>query len=234
MTPELLAGIFASEFAAMAGESAKRKRRFTVALSGGSTPAILYSLIGDNYTKSVSWEYVHFFWGDERCVPPESSESNYGMARDTLLHKIDIPPANLHRIRGEDDPAGEAERYSGEIVNNTLSRNGLPEFDLVILGLGEDGHTASIFPGNNSLLVSGSVCAVAVHPLSHQKRITITGKVINNSDHICFLVTGKKKAEIVKEIINKEAGALNYPASGIVSEYGDLTWFLDQDAAAFL
>jgi 6-phosphogluconolactonase len=234
MTPELLAAKFASEFAAMAGESVKRKRHFSVALSGGSTPAILFSQIGDYYAKTVPWEYVHFFWGDERCVPPDSPESNYGMARDTLLRKIVIPPANLHRIRGEDDPEVEAGRYSGEILNNTAVRNDLPEFDLVILGLGEDGHTASIFPGNEKLLDSGSLCAVAVHPETHQKRITVTGRVIKNSDHICFIVTGKKKAKIVKEIINKAPGPLYYPASGIVPEYGDLTWFLDADAAALL
>jgi len=230
-TPYALAEKFAEELVIRMAESAKRKIPFSVVLSGGSTPELLYSVVGDHFSNSVSWEFVHFFWGDERCVPPDSYESNYGMSRRALLDKIKIPLSNIHRIRGEDDPEKEAYRYSEDISCNTRKRDGLPVFDLIILGLGEDGHIASIFPANKMLLNSDKICEVAVHPATLQKRISLSGRVINNADSVCFLVTGKKKAEIVESIINKNASAYNFPASSIVPVYGELVWFIDKEAA---
>jgi 6-phosphogluconolactonase len=233
-TPFELAEKFAEELVKMVAESEKDRTPFRIALSGGSTPELLYSVIGDHYSKSLKWDNVHFFWGDERCVPSDSQESNYGVARRSLLGKIAIPESNIHPIRGEFDPEGEAVRYSAEIEKNTRKRGGLPVFDLIILGLGEDGHTASIFPSNSGLLDSEKICAVSFNPFSMQKRITLTGRIINNADMVTFLVTGRKKADIVDKILNYDPGTHNFPAARIVPVYGELFWFLDKEAASRL
>jgi 6-phosphogluconolactonase len=156
------------------------------------------------------------------------------MARRSLLGKINIPASNIHRIRGESDPAEEASRYSLEIIEYTRQRDLLPVFDLIILGLGEDGHTASIFPSNMDLIDSFRICELASHPVTGQKRITLTGRLINNAEKVTFLTTGKKKAGIVEKILNKSYAAQNFPASMIVPVYGELEWFLDKDAASLL
>lgn len=233
-TPYELAESFAEEMIGMINESAREEKIFTVALSGGSTPELLFSLLGEHYAKAVSWKNVHLFWGDERCVTPDSPESNFGMTKRKLIDKIEIPASNIHRIKGEDDPANEAVRYSDEILAITQKRNGLPLFDLVILGLGDDGHTASIFPGNLDLLNSEKICDVAMHPVSNQKRITLTGRVINNASKVVFLVTGKKKATIVEKIINNSAEALTFPASYIAPAGGMLTWYVDKESGLLL
>ncbi len=233
-TPYELAENFARELVSMIDESAKNNKPFTVALSGGSTPEILFTLLSDNYAKSVPWQYVQIFWGDERCVPPENIESNFGMTKRKLLGNIEIPSQNIHRIRGEDDPEKEASRYPEEISLYTRTRDGVPLFDLVLLGLGEDGHTASIFPGHLELLDSEKICEVAFHPVTLQKRITLTGRVINNADNVAFLVTGKKKEVVVEKILKNNPTSLNFPASYIVPAYGRLSWFLDKDAGKLL
>jgi 6-phosphogluconolactonase len=229
-----MAAKFAEELICLVSESAFRKKPLTVALSGGSTPELLFSLLGENSPESVPWEYVHFFWGDERCVPADSQESNYGMARRKFLEKIEIPSGNIHRIRGEADPEEEAVRYSSEIVDNTRKRDGWPVFDLILLGLGEDGHTASIFRRNIELLESEKICETALHPVTLQKRITITGRVINNSDSVVFLVTGRNKAEIIQKILHNNPVSENYPAASIAPVHGELKWFIDEDAALLL
>ena len=233
-TPHDLAKNFAEELVKKISESAKTKNNLTVALSGGSTPELLFTMLGENYSKSLRWDYVHFFWGDERCVSPDDPESNYGMTRKRLFEKIDIPAVNIHRIRGEDDPDKEILRYSGEILAFTTSVKDKPRFDIIILGLGEDGHTASIFPGQENLFKSDMICDVAMHPDTGQKRITITGSIINNADSVVFLVTGTKKAEIVKKIINKSDFSENYPASLVKPDNGMLRWFLDKEAGSLL
>ena len=218
----------------MIKESAKKKEPFTIALSGGSTPELLFAILSENFAGSVSWKNVHIFWGDERCVPPENSESNFGMAWREFLSKIEIPALNIHRIHGEDDPEKEASSYSEEISLHTRKRDGIPSFDLVLLGLGEDGHTASIFPGHPELLDSDKICEVAIHPETLQKRITLTGKVINNAEAVTFLVTGKKKEKIIERIFKNDISALNYPATYIVPVYGRLSWFIDKEAGKLL
>jgi 6-phosphogluconolactonase len=233
-SPYELAEIFAEELTNRIKEAEKRQYPLIIALPGGSTPELLFSLLGDHFSRSANWKYVHFFWGDERCVPPDHQESNYGMTRRKLLEKIDIPLSNIHRIRGEMDSEKEASRYSKDISSNALERDGLPIFDMIILGLGEDGHTASIFPGNKELLNSNKICEVAVHPVSLQKRITLTGRVINNADSVVFLVTGKKKAEVVEKILSKRQSAQNFPAFHINPVYGQISWFLDEEAGGLL
>jgi 6-phosphogluconolactonase len=229
-----LAREFAGELINMIIESAGKKQNFNIALSGGSTPEIIFTQISENFKKSVSWQNVHFFWGDERCVQPDDAESNFGMAWRKLLGNIEIPTINIHRIKGEDDPETEAVRYSEEILTYTRKRNGIPVFDLVLLGLGEDGHTASIFPGHIDLFKSDKICKVAVHPVTFQKRITLTGRVINNADSVTFLVTGKNKGVIVEKIFKKNLPSINYPASYVVPVYGRLYWFLDKEAGRLL
>jgi len=233
-TPLELAEKFAEEMVYMINESANKKEPFTIALSGGSTPELLFTLLSKKHSENVPWQYVHFFWGDERCVSPDNIESNYGAAFRKLLAMIEIPSFNIHRIIGEDDPYKEASRYSEEILLFTRNRDGLPLFDLVLLGLGEDGHTASIFPGNLELFESDRICDVTFHPDTQQKRITVTGRIINNADSVVFLVTGRKKNKIVEKILKNSQSASYIPAYFVVPVYGRLSWLIDQDAANLL
>jgi 6-phosphogluconolactonase len=228
-TPEELAINFADDLIGMINESSD-KNTFTIALSGGNSPKLLFPVIADRCSDSVSWEKVHFFWIDERCVPPGDNESNFGTAKTAFLNRINIPSGNIHRIKGENEPSEEAVRYSSEIAGFNRKRGNQPVFDLIILGLGEDGHTASIFPGNNRLFNSEKICEPVVHPVSLQKRITLTGKVINNADNVVFLVIGKNKAEVVSAILKKK-GTFDYPAELVKPETGVVKWYLDGSAA---
>lgn len=227
-TPQLVAEAFAAHFIALT----KANETLTVALSGGSTPKILFDFLAANHSEEVDWSGIHFYWGDERCVAPNDSDSNYKMTVDHLLSKVNIPEANVHRVRGENDPEGEAINYGEQIQKNLTSANGLPQFDLIILGLGGDGHTASIFPHEIELLNSDNICEVATHPESGQKRITLTGNVINSAKEICFLVTGAGKTEKIDEILHKTGDWKTYPASYIQPISGTLTWFMDDAAVA--
>lgn len=210
----------------------KSKNNFNIALSGGTTPKNIFEYLAAHHQNTIGWHKVKFFWGDERCVPPTDSESNYKMAYESLLSRLQIPASNIFRIRGENDPQYEATEYS-EIVKKQLPQiNKIPKFDLIMLGLGEDGHTASIFPNQKNLLDSDKIYATAVHPETGQKRITLTGKVINNASTIVFIVTGKNKAQVVDEIINQKDNYKNYPASFIQPHNGELYWLLDKSAAS--
>lgn len=210
----------------------KNQEQFNIALSGGSTPKIIFEELSKNYKDKFDWNEIHFYWGDERCVPPDDTESNYGMTKKYLLDHINIPRENIHRIKGENDPVIEAERYSDEIKILVNSKNGLPNFDLVMLGLGEDGHTASIFPDQMNLLHSEKICEVATHPSTGQKRITITGKVINNSRAVTFLATGEGKSETLKKVLKEKDERL--PATYIQPFNGSLKYFVDESAARLL
>ncbi len=204
--------------------------KLTVALSGGSTPKVVFDYLAEHY-QQLDWSGVHLFWGDERCVPPTHEESNYKMTVDHLLSKIDIPEQNIHRIKGENAPKQEAKDYGSQLKDVLNHSDNIPSFDLVILGMGSDGHTASIFPHEIELWDSDEYCEVAVHPDSGQKRITITGQVINNAREVAFLVTGSDKKEKVAEIIGKEEISKSYPASLVLPTSGKLAWFMDQAAA---
>jgi 6-phosphogluconolactonase len=225
-TPEDVATQFAKHFYT----SAKSKPVLHVALSGGSTPKLLFDILAKNYATKINWSGVHLWWGDERCVSPMDDESNFKMTKERLLDHIAIPAENVHRVLGENDPKEEAVRYGSEIEKWLPLRNGMPKFDLIILGMGEDGHTASIFPHEMHLLKDSSICGVATHPVSGQKRITLTGKTINNADDIVFLVTGASKKEKITTIINKEKGCELYPATFIDPRQGKLGWYMDYAA----
>jgi len=230
-TPHNLAEYFAKELFKKINAAAKNKEPINIALSGGSTPKILFSIMAEKYGSSTSWNYVHLFWVDERCVPPGDAESNFGMAKKLLLDRINIPQKHIHRMRGEDDPVKEAERYSREIMQKVTVKNSFPSFDIIILGMGDDGHTASIFPGNERLLHSDKLCETAVHPSSLQKRITLTGKVINNSKEIFFLVTGINKSPVIEQIFSNNKNSAMFPSSYINSINGKTMWLLDEEAA---
>jgi len=233
-TPLALAESLALDLINKINEADISVNPFTIALSGGNTPKLLFSVLAEKFARSVAWSNVRFFWVDERCVPPEDPESNFGMTNEVFLGRTDIPQKNIHRIRGEDDPGKEAERYSRELNELTVQKNGLPFFDVILLGLGEDGHTASIFPGNEKLFVSDKICVSAVHPSTGQKRITITGGVINNSAEIIFMVTGKNKAGIVNNIIGRADNKKQFPASYVKPAEGKVLWYLDEEAAMLI
>ena len=230
-TGEELASAFCSELEQLINSN--KNDLFSIALSGGNTPKIIFKILSSDYKNKIDWKKVKLFWGDERCVPPENEESNYGAAKVLLFDKVDIPTKNIFRIIGENDPAEEAIRYSKVIKDNVETKNQLPSFDLFMLGLGQDGHTASLFPDQMNLLTSGNICETAVHPQSKQIRVTITGKVINNSKKIIFLISGKNKAAIVKRIFNDD-NSKSLPAENIRANNGIINWYLDEDAAHYL
>ena len=211
--------------------SANRDKVF-LALSGGCTPKIVFQTLVKDYKSKINWNKIHLFWGDERCVPPDDEESNFGMTKKFLLDSISIPEENIHRIRGENNPDAEAKRYSEEIVKYVPLKKGIPSFDIVMLGIGEDGHTASIFPNQMQLLNSDNFCEVAVHPQSGQKRVTLTGRVINNAKEVIFLVTGKNKSQIIKKILVKKSR--KFPAEFIQPVEGNLKYFIDSEASELL
>ena len=207
---------------------------FSLALSGGSTPRQVFSYLASNFRDQIDWQKIQVFWGDERCVAPESDESNFRMAKDSLLDYVPIPANNIFRIRGEANPSVEAGRY-GEIVRQLVpSLQNVPQFDFIMLGLGEDGHTASIFPGDLHLFSSDRLFVVAVNSQTKQKRITATGKIINQAKSVVFLVTGEAKAEMVARIIERKDGWEKLPASLVHPENGEILWLLDERAAAKL
>lgn len=208
------------------------RKNFHIALSGGNTPKKLFKALVKKHHDSIPWERVHFWWGDERCVSPESEESNFKMANENLFQKIPVPAKNIHRIHGEDLPEAEAKRYSGELMMQLEKKGNVPVFDLILLGLGDDGHTASIFPGQLELFQTDKLCAAAEHPDTGQKRITLTGKVINRASNIFFMVTGENKAKRISEIMNNEEVAKNHPAWYVDPSQGSLTWFIDEPASS--
>jgi len=227
-TPQEVAERFAEDLY----EWTQGEAKMTVALSGGSTPKLLFKHLAEQYADKMDWSKVHFFWGDERCVPPTDEESNYKMTNDLLLQHIAIPAENVHRIHGETPPNREAKRYSDVIKNEVERRDAMPCFDLIILGMGDDGHTASIFPNRLRLFDETDYCAVATHPESGQYRVTLTGKVLKNAKRIAFLVTGEKKAGKVCTVLHHDRGWEKLPAAHVRPKNGELYWYLDEAAAA--
>ena len=228
-----LASQLAKDFKSAVDAKAQPGGPLTVALSGGHTPKAFFEILAKPpYRDDVDWNNVVFFWGDERCVPPDNEESNYRMTNLSLLSFIDIPESNVHRVRGEDPPTNEALRYEKLIEENVRSgANGFPVFDWIFLGMGDDGHTASLFPGAPTLNETGRICVVAEHPQTGQKRISVTFPVLNNADRVSFLVAGAAKEPVLSEILNKGSKELPYPASMVAPYQGTLEWYVDKAAA---
>ena len=228
-TPESTARAVAELMLTKANEKEKLSLPYNIALSGGSTPKLLFQLLANQYIDSMPWNIIRLFWVDERCVAPTHAESNFGMTYENLLKQVPIHDANIFRMIGDADPQKEALRYSTLLETQLAMVNGLPKFDLVLLGMGDDGHTASIFPDNLSLLQTETTVAVAVHPSSGQKRITLTGSIINAAVQVIFLITGSSKSSVLRQIIQHESGFEQYPASYIQS--GSVAFYLDKAAA---
>lgn len=207
-------------------------RPIHISLSGGSTPKRLFQhLASAPYADNIQWQNLHFWWGDERCVAPEDPESNFGEAQQLLFSHINIPAENIHRILGENEPNAEAIRFAQEMQALIPCDNGTPVFDWILLGVGGDGHTASLFP-NKTNYQDPNLSVVATHPESGQLRVSKTAKVLCAAKRISYLVLGASKADIVQEIHTIPAENLPYPAAKIRSIHGETLWYLDADAAS--
>jgi 6-phosphogluconolactonase len=207
------------------------REKFTIALAGGSTPEIFYKTLAQaQYSSRVSWNKVHLFWGDERCVPPDHQDSNYGMVERLLMERVKISDNNIHRIRGEQQPEEEVRRYSELLYRVLNKKEGQPYFDIIFLGLGSDGHTASLFPDSKNLNIEDPLCSVAEHPSTGQKRITLNLPIITNAKKIFFMVTGKRKSEIIEKILLDNKISRKYPASLVNQKAEEVEWFLDAEA----
>ena len=230
---ESLALAAADEFARSAAESAGNGRLFRVALSGGSTPRALYRrLTRPPYRGAIAWEHIRFFWGDERCVPPGSKRSNFRMARETLLDPLDIPPRQVFRMKGEKEPEGAARAYEQTLRRHAAGRP--VRLDLVLLGLGEDGHTASLFPGTAALEAGRRLVAANYVAKFSEWRITLTYRALNAARRIIFVVSGTEKSSAAAKILQKGRGWRELPASRICPRRGSLLWLLDEAAASKL
>lgn len=225
---EAIAEELIEEIANAPGES------YNIALAGGSTPNRLYAILGRELDTYTAFKKVNFFWGDERCVPPEDEQSNFGTAKIHLFGMIKSDLERVYRMKGEANIDEEVNRYSNLLAEKLPMVDEVPQFDLILLGIGEDGHTASIFPGQEDLLTSDEFVAKATHPETGQSRITLTGKVINNARKVIFMASGKNKAKVVNEIFNSKGNCKNYPAYYIRAEKGEVEWFLDEKAASLL
>jgi 6-phosphogluconolactonase len=226
----------AERFIRLAREAIARTGRFTVALSGGSTPRALYSLLSSpSYNERIPWARIQLYWGDERCVPPHHADSNFLMVQETLLANITIPRENFHRMAGELLPRAAAADYEDQLKKLfRLPPGALPRFDLVLLGLGADGHTASLFPGNAALDDREHLVVATYVEKLQAHRLTLTLPVINQAAEILFLVSGKDKSAVVKQIVGEQPDAAGLPAAKVQPESGRLTWLITQDAASDL
>ncbi len=226
----------AGRFATVAEERIAENGRFTVALSGGSTPKALYQLLTQPpYRDAIDWQRVHVFWGDERSVPPDAAESNYRMARETLLIHVPVPVDQIHRIQGDIDPEDAAKRYEQELITFFgLVPGEAPEFDLILLGIGADGHTASLFPGtvaleeNDRLVVANPVDKLGT------VRITFTVPVLTEAANVMVLAAGADKAAAVQRALEGPYEPVQTPAQVLRTAAGSVTWLLDQPAGGSL
>ncbi len=227
-TPEAMAEACANEIAERAAKFIGARGVFSLALAGGSTPRSVYESLAK---RDVDWSKVHLFWSDERCVPPDHQASNFKMTKESLLDRITIPAENIHRMRGELDPAEGAAAYRAELDAH-FGEGGIPRLDLVLLGLGEDGHTASLFPSTDAVKRGDELVIENYVPLKDAWRLTFTYPLINGARRVFFLVTDERKASAVKEVIESPKSLL--PASAVRPISGELHWYLDQAAASKL
>ncbi|MBI5563068.1 MAG: 6-phosphogluconolactonase [Deltaproteobacteria bacterium] len=212
----------------------KHDGAFAVVLSGGKTPGPLLSLLAsDEFRNRVPWKSVHLFWGDERCVPPDHPDSNYGNAEAGLISKVELPPENVHRMRGEVPPRLSAAAYEEEL-RRFFAEKKKPCFDLVILGLGADGHTLSLYPGSNAVVQTDRLVAANHIEALGAYRITMTLAAVNDASNAVFLVTGKEKSGILKAVLEDNGEEKKYPAAMINPAHGRLIWIVDREAAALL
>jgi 6-phosphogluconolactonase len=226
----------ADQFASLANQAVQEHGRFTVALSGGSTPKGLFSLLATRYQSAVPWQNTFFFWGDERHVPPDDAQSNYRMAREALLSKLPARPENVFRMKAEDPEAVKvADLYEQDLRQFfALKASEVPRFDLILLGMGPDGHTASLFPGTAALDEKSRLVVANWVPKFNTFRLTMTLPVLNNAAAVTFLVAGADKADALHEVLEGSGPTPQFPSSLIAPRSGKLLWMMDKAAAARL
>ena len=236
-TPEDLARAAFGAFVNNANQAIKDRGSFNVAISGGHTPERFFELLGDNYREeAVPWDKIHIFWVDERCVPPEAEASNYGLAAHTFLDKVPIPTGNVHRMSGEADSYERSVREYEETIRRVfhLAPGQMPRFDMIVLGMGEDGHIGSLFPTSFALYdTEDLVSAVYLMDDENNKynRITLTHPVICAALHLMILVCGSEKAEILRDVFHSELDEVKYPVHTLWPILDKVSWIVDSQAA---
>jgi 6-phosphogluconolactonase len=235
-TPQELFEGAAELVASAASEAVADRGRFTIALSGGSTPKSLYTLLATNARTSLPWDRMYFFFGDERHVPPTDPESNYRMADEAMLSKIPVAPGNVFRVQAENpDAEAAAEAYEQTLRRFfALEAGQVPSFDLILLGMGPDGHTASLFPGTEALNEKSKLVVANWVEKLKTHRITLTLPVLNAAQCVAFLVSGTDKAPVLKSVLEGDASGEQYPAKLVRPAQGKLIWLLDRAAASGL
>jgi 6-phosphogluconolactonase len=232
-TPDELAQSVAEKLVAILSRAIDERKSGSLVLSGGETPRGVYHNLGSKpLSERLDWNCVHLFFGDERSVPPDHPDSNYGMARRELIDQVLIPGGNVHRIHGELPPLDAAREYGTEL--QSVCGKGIPRFDCVLLGLGEDGHTASLFPGTEALNEREKSVVALFVPRLNTWRITMTFPVLNNARDVIFLAGGERKAPILKKMIESALPSPNLPATMVRPHDGELHWMLDTAAASFI
>lgn len=235
--PKALTQAAATEFVRQAIQAIQARGRFTVALSGGSTPKSLYALLATQpWRDEIPWSQVHLFWGDERHVPPSDSSSNFRMTQERLLSQVPIPPENIHRIKAENSDANAAAvEYERDLKHFfQFGEQQFPRFDLVLLGMGANGHTASLFPGTAAVHEQTRLVVAPWVEELNTERITLTPPVINNAREIIFFVTGAEKAATLKAVLEGEYQPDCLPVQIIHPTQGKVVWMIDQAAASSL
>lgn len=216
----------------LAQEAIVTRGRFTIALSGGSTPKALYGLLAtDPYLGQIDWSSVEIFWSDERCVPPDDAESNYRMAQEVLLDKIPLPASQVHRMPADQPDRDAASLAYTQEMQQTFGTNGIPSFDLIQLGMGPEGHTASLFPHQESLHEQQRLVMPVIVPKPPPPRLTFTSPLLNAARQILFLVTGSEKSDAVQAVLEGDYLPDEYPAQIVRPDKGEVTWMLDTKAA---
>jgi len=227
----------AALFVRLANEAVEQRGRFTVCLSGGSTPRTTYGLLAEEpFRDQVPWSQVHIFWGDERVIPSDHPDNHHQMASDILLSKVPIPAENIHRMPVENGDSQNAAREYETLLRTffDLAEGQLPRFDLVLLGMGADAHMASLFPGTSGLKEMQSLVAAHYVPKLAADRLTLTLPVLSNARHVTFLVSGVNKAEALQLVLQGGQAEIDLPASLLRPADGEVIWMVDKDAASKL
>jgi len=234
-TPADVVRAAADEIVEAAMAAVVARGRFVIALSGGSTPRALYQLLATPaYAGGIPWPRTQIFWGDERCVPPDHADSNYRMAREALLDRVPLPVEQIHRIRGEDDPSAAAAAYEQDLRAMFPDGEDAPTFDCLLLGVGHNGHTASLFPGSPLIRERRAWVAAEFVAEVNMWRVTLTPPVLNAAARTLILVAGAEKAAVVRQILEEPPEPDRLPVQIIAARAGPVTWLLDAASAAQL
>ncbi len=234
--PDDLFEAAAEEFIRSANSAVRQRGSFSVALSGGSTPKALYSLLATRPAGTLPWNEIRFFWGDERHVPPDHPDSNYRMANEAMLSLVKLNPQNVFRVKAENPDASAAAADYEQVLRRAfrLGAGEIPRFDLILLGLGPDGHTASLFPRTEALHENARLVVSNYVDKFKTDRITLTYPVLNKAAKVMFLVSGKDKAATLASVFDPDSSPEEFPAKGVQPSSGDLIWMVTQDTAVAL